>query len=88
MPFTWNQFAERLVWTFVAAAGGALVAPALFGFDVAVWQAAAIAGCGAVVNALTQFARWRLSVLPNPGDGLVKAPGDTLDVPGGGGVAG
>ncbi len=88
MPFTWNQFAERLVWTFVAAAGGALVAPALFGFDMTTLEAAAIAGCGAVVNAVTQFARWRLSVLPNPGDGLVKAPGDTLDVPGGGGVAG
>lgn len=88
MPFTWNQFAERLVWTFVSAFGGALVGVNLLGLDVNAVQAAAIAGCGAVVNALTQFARWRLSVLPNPGDGLVKPPGDTLDVPGGGGVAG
>jgi len=79
MPFTWNQFAERLVWTFIAAAGGALVAPALFGFDMTTLEAAAIAGCGAVVNAVTQFARWRLSVLPNPGDGLVKPDAERPD---------
>ena len=87
MPFTWNQFAERLVWTFVSAFGGALVGASVLSLDVNAVQAAAIAGCGAVVNAVTQFARWRLTVLPNPGDGLVKA-GDTLDVPGDGGVAG
>lgn len=85
--FRWSTFAERLVWTFVSAAGGALVAPAVLGFDVEVWQAAAIAGFSAVVNALTQFARYRLSVLPNPGDGLVKHPGDNLDVPGDNGIA-
>lgn len=68
-----RDFAERLVWTFVAAAGGALIAPAVFGFEVDVWQAAAIAGCGAVVNAVTQFARYRLSVLPSPGEGLPGA---------------
>lgn len=70
------QTLERLVWTFVAAAGGALIAPAVFGFDVSALQAAAIAGVGAVVNFLTQLARWRLSVLPNPGDGL---PGLRVD---------
>ena len=79
MPFTWNQFAERLVWTFVSAFGGALVGVNLLGLDVNAVQAAAIAGCGAVVNALTQFARWRLSVLPNPGDGLVKPGFDRGD---------
>ncbi len=71
-----RDFAERLVWTFVSAAGGSLVAPAVFGFDVSTVQAAAIAGCGAVINAVTQFARWRLSVLPNPGEGL---PGARVD---------
>jgi hypothetical protein len=70
--FRWSTFLERLVWTFVSAAGGALVAPAVLGFDVATWQAAAIAGFSAVVNAVTQVARYRLSVLPNPGDGLIK----------------
>ena len=69
-----RDFAERLVWTFVAAAGGALIAPAVFGFDVSALEAAAIAGVGAVVNAVTQYARWRLSVLPNPGEGLPGAP--------------
>jgi len=68
-----RDFAERLVWTFVAAAGGALIAPAVFGFDVSALEAAAIAGVGAVVNAVTQFARWRLSVLPSPGEGLPGA---------------
>lgn len=31
MTFTWSTFLERLVWTFVSAAGGALVAPAVLG---------------------------------------------------------
>lgn len=69
-----RDFLERLVWTFVAAAGGALIAPAVFGFDVSALEAAAIAGVGAVVNAVTQFARWRLSVLPAPGEGLPGLP--------------
>jgi|JI10StandDraft_1071094.scaffolds.fasta_scaffold1637353_2 hypothetical protein len=69
-----RDFAERLVWTFVAAAGGALIAPAVFGFDVSALEAAAIAGVGAVVNAVTQYARWRLSVLPSPGEGLPGLP--------------
>ena len=51
-------------------------------------QVAAIAGLSAVVNAVTQLARWRLSVLPSPGEGLIRPPGDLLDVPGEGGVAG
>lgn len=85
---SWNTFAERLVWTFVSAFGGALVGANLIGIDIDALQVAAIAGLSAVVNSVTQLARYKLSVLPNPGDGLVKPPGDTLDVPGGGGVAG
>lgn len=79
MTFTWNQAAERLVWTFVSAFGGTLVGANLIGMDVDALQAAAIAGCGAVVNAVTQLARWRLSVLPNPGEGLTRpgVSGDT-----------
>ena len=86
MPFTWNQFAERLVWTFVSAFLGALVGASVLNLDVDAVQAAALAGLGAVANAASQFARWRLSVLPNPGEGLVKGVADNLDVPGGGGV--
>ena len=88
MPFTWNTFAERLVWTFVSAFLGTLTGSAVLDLGLDVVQVAALAGLGAVANAVAQFARYRLSVLPNPGEGLVKAPGDTLDVPGGNGVAG
>ena len=88
MTFTWNQAAERLVWTFVSAFGGTLVGANLIGMDIDALQVAAIAGLSAVVNAVTQLARWRLSVLPSPGEGLIRPPGDLLDVPGGGGVAG
>ncbi len=59
--------AERLVWTFVAGFFGALAAGQLLDLDLAVWQAAAIAGVADVVNAVTLLARWRLSVLPDPG---------------------
>lgn len=63
---------ERLVWTFVAAAGGNLIGGAFF--DVDVIQAAAMAGIAAAVNFITLLARQRLSVLPDPGDGLPALP--------------
>lgn len=62
------QVAERIVWTFIAAAGGGLLGGPLLGVDV--WQAAGVAGLSAVVNAVTIVARKRLSILPDPGDGL------------------
>lgn len=65
---------ERCLWTFVATAGGAAIGGEVFSLDLATWQVAAIAGLGAVVNVITTFARWRLSVLPNPGDGLPGLP--------------
>lgn len=61
---------ERIVWTFVAAALGSLGVNDLLSLDLAVWQAAALAGGAAVVNLLTLIARARLAVLPNPGDGI------------------
>lgn len=79
---------ERLFWTFVSAFLGALTGAAVFSLDVDALQAAALAGCGALINAVTILARWRLSVLPNPGEGLLRPSGDLLDVPGDGGVAG
>lgn len=63
---------ERLFWTFVSAFLGALVGASVLSLDVDALQAAAIAGLGAAANALTVFARWRLTVLPNPGEGLVR----------------
>lgn len=65
---------ERLVWTFVAAFVGALTGSAVLSLDVTALQAAAMAGLGAVANAVLVFARWRLSVLPDPGEGLPGLP--------------
>jgi hypothetical protein len=63
---------ERILWSAVAAGGGALVGVPLLGIEV--WQAAGVAALGAVVNGVTQLARYRLSVLPDPGDGLPGLP--------------
>lgn len=63
---------ERLFWTFVAAFLGTLVGTAVLDLGVSSLQAAAVAGLGAVANAVLLLARWRLSVLPNPGEGLTK----------------
>lgn len=65
---------ERLVWTFVAAFLGALTGAAVLSLDVTALQAAAMAGLGAVANAVLVIARWRLSVLPDPGEGLPGLP--------------
>lgn len=69
-----RDLAERLFWTFVSAFGGALTGSALLGLDVDALQAAAVAGLGALINAVLVIARWRLSVLPNPGEGLPGVP--------------
>jgi len=69
------DMAERLFWTFVAAFTSALVSPALAqaaGVDLSLsaLEAAFVAGTSAVVNFFTVIARWRLSILPDPGSGL------------------
>lgn len=62
---------ERVVWTGVASAatnlGGAVV------FGVAVWKAAALTAIAPSVNAVLIIARWRLSVLPDPGAAVAQA---------------
>lgn len=65
---------ERLFWTFVSAFLGALAGAAALSLDVDALQAAALAGCGALINAVLVIARWRLSVLPNPGEGMPGVP--------------
>lgn len=65
---------ERLFWTVVAAGGGSLIAGPLLG--VSAWQAAGVAGLSAAVNFVTILARKRLSVLPDPGEGLPGLPTD------------
>lgn len=71
---------ERIFWTAVAAAGGAVAGAALF--DVETWRAAAMAACAAAVDAVLLIARWRLSVLPNPGAGLPGLPVERKPVQG------
>lgn len=69
-----RDLAERILWTFVAAFLGALTGAAVLSLDVTALEAAAMAGLGAVANAVLVIARWRLSVLPNPGEGLPGLP--------------
>lgn len=71
---------ERLVWTFVASFLTTLLAALAAGaggaIDLSAIQsglvAAALAGLIAVGNSLLVIARWRLSILPNPGEGLTR----------------
>lgn len=70
-----TDLAERLVWTFVAAFTSALVSPPLaqaagVELSLSAVEAAFLAGTSAVVSFLAVVARWRLSVLPDPGTGL------------------
>jgi hypothetical protein len=59
---------ERLFWTLVAAFLGALgVSDAI---DITALQAGLTAAASAGVNFLLIVARYRLSVLPDPGEGL------------------
>lgn len=71
---------ERIFWTAVAAAGGAVAGAAIF--DVEAWKAAASAACAAAIDAVLVIARWRLSVLPNPGAGLPGLPVEPKPVQG------
>ncbi len=68
---------ERMVWTFIAAFTSALVSPPLADavgvtLSINALDAAVLAGVSSVVNFFTVVARWRLSVLPDPGAGLVQ----------------
>lgn len=66
--------AERIFWTFLAAALGSLGTSELLSLDIAAWQSAALAGGAAVVNLVLLIARDRLAVLPSPGQGLPGLP--------------
>lgn len=63
---------ERVFWSTVAAALGAVPSAALF--DVETWKLAASAGVTGAVTAVLVYARYRLKVLPDPGDGLPGLP--------------
>ena len=71
--------AERIFWSVLVAA------LTNFGsvdfLDIAAWKAAALAGINAAVTFLLLVARTRLSVLPDPGEGLPGLPvDDTVDI--------
>jgi hypothetical protein len=74
-PATPAQVVERLFWTSVAAGLASITGAALMNVDIAALQVAGFAALGGLFNGVLQFARYRLSVLPNPGDGL---PGGLL----------
>lgn len=63
---------ERLFWTFIAGALGAVIGAPLL--DIELWQAAVITGLGDVVSLVLIIARRRLAVLPDPGAGLPGLP--------------
>lgn len=63
---------ERLFWTLLAAFLGALGTSDLL--DITALQAGIVAAASAGVNFLLLVARTRLSVLPDPGDGLPGLP--------------
>lgn len=79
---------ERVFWTFIAAFLGSLVGAPLVlqvlegladvSIDISALQAmlvsATFAGVTAVANVVLVIARWRLSVLPDPGAGLPGLP--------------
>ena len=85
---------ERLLWTFIAAFLGALLgspivlqvieAAADVDVDLSILStalvSATLAGLISVANAVLIIARWRLSVLPNPGSGVPGLPtGNPVD---------
>lgn len=88
-----RDLAERVFWTFVAAFLTSLLgAQALLAVIEAVADvsidvtalgaatiAAAFAGLTAAGNVLLVIARWRLSVLPDPGAGLPGLPARSTD---------
>lgn len=63
---------ERVLWTAISAAAAAAIAVPVLDADAA--KAAIAVGITAAVNAVLVVARWRLSILPNPGDGLPGLP--------------
>lgn len=63
---------ERLVWTVVAAVLTNLASVSLL--DLVAWKAAVMAGLNGLVTYVLVVARYRLSVLPDPGAGLPGLP--------------
>lgn len=65
-PVNWRDWTERLFWTAVTAALTNIAGASLFSIDV--WKAAALTGGAALINGVLGLARYRLSILPTPGE--------------------
>ncbi len=76
-----RDLAERTVWTGIQAGTAALAASPVAAavLDVEVWRAALALSGGAaltaVLTAVSVIARYRLSILPDPGSGLSQGEG-------------
>lgn len=73
-PINVRDFAERWVWTVVVVGAGNLAGAALFNVDA--WKMGAATGLAAGLQVITTFGRYRLKILPNPGEGLPGLPVD------------
>lgn len=68
---------ERLAWTVVAAAGGAIGTEEITAKNASTLAVVAVfAGLTAVVNFVTLLARSKVPALPDPGEGLPGLPVD------------
>lgn len=65
-PVNWRDWIERLIWTALTAALTNLAGASLF--SIGVWKAAALTAGAAVINGVLGLARYRLSILPTPGE--------------------
>jgi hypothetical protein len=66
-----RDLVERVVWTAVTSVLTNLLGALAFG--VAAWKAALLAAIAPTLNAVLVIARWRLSVLPDPGAAVAQA---------------
>lgn len=74
----WRDIGERAFWTFIAAFCAALVGPGVadlvgFTYELSAVQAAFGSGVTALVTFVLAIARWRLSILPEPGRAVIEA---------------
>lgn len=61
MKSSYSTLLHKLVWTFIQALTGILVAAGLFDWDVAIWQAALGAAVADSLVVVKEFARSQLA---------------------------
>lgn len=68
MKIRTRDMLERLLWTFIVAVLTNFVGVVVI--DIEAWKAAVLAGIAAVVQLVVSIGRWRLKVLPDPGQAI------------------